>query len=54
MISLVAAALPDGKQRVLTVLASEQPELSTLAARLEPVAHVVVEPFDGPLTKAGR
>ncbi len=48
----LAAALPDGKQRVLTVLTGEEPELSTLAARLEPVAHVVTEPFDGPLTKA--
>lgn len=46
------SALPENRQRVIAVLAGEDIEARPMAARLEPVARVVVEPFNGPLASA--
>ena len=47
-----AATLRADGRRVVAVLMGEDVEARPLAARLEPVAQVVVEPFDGPLATA--
>ncbi|HYQ61846.1 peroxiredoxin family protein [Actinophytocola sp.] len=46
------SGLPDGRRRVVAVLTGEEVEARSMADRLEPVAQVVIEPFDGPMTKA--
>jgi hypothetical protein len=46
------SALPDGKLRVTVVLTGEEAEATPMAAQLEQVARVVIEPFDGPMTTA--
>lgn len=45
-------ALPDGRRRVVAVLMGEEIEAKPMAARLEPVAQVVVEHMNGPLAAA--
>jgi len=47
-----AGVLRDDRRAVVAVLMGEEVEARPMAARLEPVARVVVEPFDGPLATA--
>jgi thiol-disulfide isomerase/thioredoxin len=48
----LAAATPGGRERVLAVVAGTAEEAAPLLAQLSPVARVVVELFDGPVTRA--
>ncbi|MFC0541843.1 peroxiredoxin family protein [Kutzneria chonburiensis] len=44
--------LPEGRRQVIAVLMGEEVEAKPMAARLEPVAQVVVEHMNGPLAAA--
>jgi len=46
------AGYPGGPARVLAVVAGDGPGITDFAGALAPVARVVVEPSDGPLTTA--
>jgi thiol-disulfide isomerase/thioredoxin len=48
----LAEAMPGGRRRVLAVVAGTAEEAAPLLAQLSPVARVVVELVDGPVTRA--
>lgn len=47
-----APGVPGGRQQVLAVVVASPEEAAETTARLSPVARVVVEPHDGPVTSA--